>query len=128
MSNPIKFQKVTSLPMTYDPSTVYLVASSNTELVDIFVSDATGSSVRSVLTENQILAMINAKLAAIQPLTFDQQVPLAEWNISHAFLYPPDVKIIDSAGDEVWGDVTYPTPTTVRVTFSAAFSGQAILS
>lgn len=128
MSNPIKFQKVTSLPAVYEPSTVYMVASSNTELVDIFVSDATGSTVRSVLTENQILAMINAKLAALQPVPFNQQIPLAQWDITHAFPYLPDVKILDSAGDEVWGDITYPSATTVRLTFSAAFSGQAILS
>ena len=128
MSSLIKFQKVTSLPQSFTPSTVYLVASSNTELVDIYVSDTTGSSVRSVLTENQILAMITAKIDALQPITFNQQIPLAQWDIPHSFPYLPDVKILDSAGDEVWGDITYPTATTVRVSFSAAFSGQAVLS
>lgn len=129
MTGPLKFKKVLELPTTYDPSTVYMVASSNhTDLVDIYVSNATGTAVRSVLTENQILLMIEAKLDAIKPITFDQLTPLSVWDISHSFLYLPDVKIIDSAGDEVFGDITYPTPTTVRAKFSAPFSGQAILS
>lgn len=128
MSFSLRFQKVTSLPPVYQPSTVYLVASSNTELVDIYVSDATGQHVRSVLTENQILTMIQAKLDELQPIEFEQQVPAIQWDMTHTFPYLPDVKVIDSAGDLVFGDITYPTPTTVRAIFSAPFSGKAILS
>lgn len=128
MSGPIKFEKVTSLPPVYTPSTVYLVASSNTELVDIYVSDATGQNVRSVLTENQIIAMIEAKIDALQPITFNQAVPSAEWIMPHSFSYYPEVKILDSAEDEVYGDISFPSPTTVRAVFSAPFSGRAILS
>lgn len=127
MSSNIRFQKVTSLPSTFAPSTVYMVASSNTELVDIYVSDATGQNVRSVLTENQVLSMIQAKLDALQPIEIEQQVPSSQWDMSHSFPYLPDVKIIDSAGDYVFGDITYPSTTTVRATFSAPFSGKAIL-
>lgn len=128
MTGTLKFEKVLELPTTFDPSTVYLVASSNTELVDIYVSNATGTTVRSVLTENQILLMIEAKLDALKPITFEQLLPISVWEIPHSFLYLPDVKILDSAGDQVFGDITYPNATTVRATFSAPFSGQATLS
>ena len=125
----LKFHKVTSLPLNnFDPSAVYLVQSVNAELLDIYVSNAAGNEVRSVLRQEQVLAMIEAKFNAMQPVIHNQQVPSALWVITHSFDYKPDVTIIDSAGDMVFGDVTYPTPTTVNIAFSAAFSGEATLS
>lgn len=65
--------------------------------MDIYVSDATDTTVRSVLKQDQVLAMIQAKMDAASPITFNQMVPSAEWFITHSFSYRPDVKIIDSA-------------------------------
>lgn len=125
----LKWHKVTTLPAVYEPSAVYLVQSSdNVGLMDIYVSDATGTTVRSVLKQDQVLAMIQAKMDAASPITFNQMVPSAEWLITHSFSYRPDVKIIDSAGDQVMGDIEYPSTTQVKVSFSAPFSGSAVLS
>lgn len=125
----LKWHKVTSLPGIYEPSAVYFVQSSdNVGLMDIYVSNAAGTSVRSVLKQDQVLAMIQEKMDSMMPTTFEQLVPSAEWNITHAYPYRPDVKIIDSAGDEVIGDITYPSATQVQILFSAPFSGSADLS
>jgi len=40
----------------------------------------------------------------------------------------PNVTVVDSSGREVFGELSYPNATTVQVTFSAAFGGEAYLS
>lgn len=60
--------------------------------------------------------------------TFGQTVAAAEWIIYHGLGKHPAVTIVDSAGDEVEGDVTYVDANTVRLRFSAAFTGKAYLN
>lgn len=57
-----------------------------------------------------------------------QGVPAAVWTIPHNLGFYPGVTVIDSAGAQVIGDVSYPTINTAVVTFSAAMSGRAALS
>lgn len=57
-----------------------------------------------------------------------QVSPSDVWVIDHPLTYRPSVTVIDSAGTEVWGDKTYLSPTRVQLTFSAPFSGVALLS
>lgn len=58
-----------------------------------------------------------------------QTAPATVWNIPHGLVFQPNVTAIDSARREMWpGSVEYPTPTTVRLTFSAAVGGEAFLS
>lgn len=125
----LKWHKVTSLPATYEPSAVYLVqASDSLGLMDIYVANAAGTAVRSVLKQDQVLAMIQEKIDATMPITVQQMTPSDDWLISHSFPYRPDVRIIDSAGDQVFGNITYPSATQVRIQFSAPFSGSVDLS
>jgi hypothetical protein len=56
-----------------------------------------------------------------------QSVPSALWLINHGLPYTPNVTVVDSAGSQVEGDVTY-VGGTVSVGFSAAFGGVAYLS
>lgn len=63
-----------------------------------------------------------------QSLTFVQTQAEAVWVINHSFSYPPVVVIIDSAGSQVYGSVEYSSPSQVIVSFSAPFSGRAVLS
>lgn len=58
---------------------------------------------------------------------FVQATPSAVWTIEHGLAFDPSVTVIDSSGAQVEGDVVH-TGSTVVVTFSAAFSGTAILS
>ena len=57
-----------------------------------------------------------------------QLVPAAVWTIVHGLAGKPAVTIVDSAGVEHEGSVTYPDDNTVTVTFSAPFGGEAHLS
>ncbi|WP_146215934.1 hypothetical protein [Aquitalea magnusonii] len=65
---------------------------------------------------------------AASTVRFIQDGLLSEWVISHDFAFKPGVRVIDSAGDEVFGEVTYPEPGVVVVSFAAPFSGEAYLS
>lgn len=55
----------------------------------------------------------------------NQAVAAMVWIIQHGLAKYPSVRIFDSAGDEVDGDLRYPDPNTVEASFSAPFSGVA---
>lgn len=59
---------------------------------------------------------------------FIQNSPLSQWTITHTLGYYPAVTIVDSGGTRVHGDLQYLDVTTIRATFSSAFSGVAYLS
>lgn len=50
------------------------------------------------------------------------------WVIVHSLGRFPSVTVVDSAGSEVVGDVTYDSDNQVTVRFTAAFSGKAYLN
>lgn len=54
-----------------------------------------------------------------------QSVAATVWTVSHNLGKKPAVTIVDTAGTEVVGRVDYLDNNTVRLTFSAAFSGEA---
>ena len=56
-----------------------------------------------------------------------QGVPSAVWTIAHDLPYRPNITVVDSAGEQVEGEVDY-VGAQIVVTFSAAFSGTAYLS
>ena len=51
-----------------------------------------------------------------------------QWFINHNLNKKPSINIVDSAGTQVIGDVTYTDVNNVVINFSAAFSGSAILN
>ena len=55
----------------------------------------------------------------------DQTTPIAVWTVVHNLGRIPAITVIDSGGNSVWGDYTYPDLNTTTLTFSAAFSGTA---
>lgn len=57
-----------------------------------------------------------------------QDTPAENWEISHDLMKYPSVTVIDSAGNVVYGHVQYLSKSRVRISFSAAFSGRAILN
>lgn len=57
----------------------------------------------------------------------NQGTPASVWTITHGLTFKPNVTVIDSAGDQVEGSLSY-TLTQVILTFAAAFSGVAYLS
>lgn len=57
-----------------------------------------------------------------------QSVPSSTWDITHNLHKRPAVLVEDSAGDEVEGEIDFVTTDRLVITFSAAFSGRAILN
>jgi hypothetical protein len=57
-----------------------------------------------------------------------QSTPAATWNITHSLAFYPNVTVVDSAGDEVIGDIRYVSASLVTASFRGAFSGTAYLS
>ena len=53
--------------------------------------------------------------------------PLKEWTITHNLNKVPNVKVIDSTGNQVYGDVKVENINIVTVSFGGAFSGIAYL-
>lgn len=60
--------------------------------------------------------------------TYNQQTPSTTWTINHPLKKKPSVTITSSAGEEMIGDVEYPSLSQVIVRFSAGFSGSAFLN
>lgn len=57
-----------------------------------------------------------------------QSSPSSVWVINHELGKYPSVTVVDSSGTEVVGDVEYLSVSSVRVTFTGAFSGKAYLN
>lgn len=59
----------------------------------------------------------------------DQMTALMTWVITHTLGYQPaGVRVVDSAGTEVEGIVSYPADNQVRIDFAVPFAGKAYLS
>ena len=56
-----------------------------------------------------------------------QAVASDTWTVNHNLNKYPSVTIVDSANDEVEGNVNHVSKTQLTITFSAAFSGKAFL-
>lgn len=59
---------------------------------------------------------------------FEQDVPLAVWNIAHNLGFFPNVAIVDTLGREYDAQVDYVDENNLTVTFAAPFTGKAYLS
>jgi hypothetical protein len=52
----------------------------------------------------------------------------AQWTFVHDLNYPPAVTVVDSAGSQVFGDVTYVDESTIQIDFAFPFAGYAYCS
>jgi hypothetical protein len=60
--------------------------------------------------------------------THDQSVASATWTVTHNMGKYPSVTVVDTAGDEVFGDVNYVSVNQLVISFNAPFSGKAYLN
>jgi len=65
VANFLKVFKVNALPATLEPSSLYLIPSSVPAILDIHVSDSTGTATRHVLNKTDIEALITAGVAGL---------------------------------------------------------------
>lgn len=70
----------------------------------------------------------SAELGIDQTYIYEQTSAAAVWTITHNLGRYPSVTVVDSAGSECVGEVTYLDENTVQCTFSAPFGGKAYLN
>jgi hypothetical protein len=82
------------------------------------------------LVEDYYYDIFNFTLASASDKTFvhDQAVPSAIWTITHNLGKFPSVSVVDTQKTIYWGNVEYINSNQLKVTFSAAFAGQAFLN
>lgn len=57
-----------------------------------------------------------------------QAVASDTWSVTHNLGKRPSVTVVDTSGNECWGDVEYTDVDSLIISFSAPFSGEAILN
>jgi len=60
--------------------------------------------------------------------TFNQTTPVSVWTVAHNLGRFPSATVVDSANNEVDGDLQYIDSNNLTLTFSAPFSGEAYLN
>ena len=93
----------------------------------------TGITVSPINPEQAMITL--SKLNAV-PITYtyerayihNQTSPASIWTVAHNLNKYPSVSVVDSAYEEVIGEVEYLTPNTLEVRFTAPFSGQAYIN
>ena len=94
----------------------------NIPIGGILTFESANSGLAIVASDNKLT--FTAKLGYV----FTQSTPATVWTINHDLGKYPAVNIVDSANDEVIGEVKYNSTSQVVLTFSAAFSGKAFLN
>ena len=82
------------------------------------------------LVEDYYYDIFNFTLASASDKTFvhDQAIPSDIWTITHNLGKFPSVSVVDTQKQIYWGNVEYINSNQLKVTFSAAFAGQAFLN
>ena len=85
--------------------------------------------------ETQVLSYIGNKWINFTPpppadanLVFIQSIASSTWSVTHNLSKFPSVTIVDSAGDEVEGDIYYINNQSLNIVFSASFAGKVYLN
>lgn len=99
---------------------------------DIIVEgQKTGSDYNLVTDENYVHTDNNFTTLdkeRTEGFVYTQGSPSETWTIVHNLNKYPSCTIINSAGDEVYGEIFYNNTNSITVTFSGAFSGKAFLN
>lgn len=78
--------------------------------------------------ENDLGYITSTDIPKTTTYIYNQIVPSSTWIITHNLGRYPSISIVDSAGNEVIGDVQYIDNNTVKISFTVAFSGTAYLN
>ncbi len=107
--------------LTITPSAVGLEVESTPDTFDIKVVH---QIIEDILAKK---SLENAKSSG-QGIRINIGSASSQWGLNHKLGFYPNVTCVDSAGNEVVGEVTYISLNKIEVNFSAPFSGYAILS
>ena len=127
-TNPYTYKATQMLPFrlsTTNSTSFKLFDGTNLDSVtqgETVTFESANAGLSIVVSDNKLT--FTAKTAYVHT----QTVAAAVWTITHNLGKYPSVSIVDSANDEVIGEVRYTNTNQVVVTFSAAFSGKAFLN
>lgn len=107
--------------LTITPSAVGLEVGSTPDTFDIKVVH---QIIEDILAKK---SLENAKSSG-QGIRINIGSASSQWVLNHELGFYPNVTCVDSAGNEVVGEITYISLNKIEVNFSAPFSGCAILS
>lgn len=104
----------------------------NTEtlFIDLIEIDPSGASINQALVFNGtkfVPSTITSGGGGSSRFEYQQTTPASQWTIAHGLNGYPLINVVDSAGTQIFGDVTYPSNSQVIISFTAPFSGVASL-
>ena len=109
---------------TYNPLNIPILPYDLTS----FFPGAVWGNITGTLSSQTDLWTILQTLTVQTNYVHDQQVASASWVIVHNMGKKPSVSIVDTADDEVIGQVTYNSNNQLTLTFSSPVSGKAYLN
>lgn len=99
----------------------------NIDYTAAVVGDPIASKTAAPGTNDETYAT-TAFVNSVTKFTHEQLQAASIWLIKHDMYKCPSVTVVDSAGDEVMGEIDYLDLNNIKLTFSGAFSGVAYLT
>lgn len=103
----------------------YTVDAAGYHILNLTNVSANGSVVGNLYYD---IAAFFSSTSSDKHYTFTQVAASAIWNITHNLKKKPSVSIVDSAENNVYGDIEYINENQLTITFNSAFSGKAYLN
>ena len=111
--NPMNIAKVNTLPPTFQANTVYMVKSATTGVMDLYMSDSTGASVRKIPSSGEVLGQTIIRATAAPALP--NSSPFFQNTTTNVFYYQKSI-----AGVVSWVPVTELSASNVLVAQASA--------
>jgi hypothetical protein len=118
------------------PPTAILIADLTPKLLTLVGDDGSTTPTKGLVPAPEVGDAAGGKFLKAdgtwtKPITsyvHTQNTSSTTWNITHNLYFFPNVIVINSTGDKIFGDISYTNNTSLILTFSAAVSGTAYLS
>ena len=98
------------------------------ELYEIHDVKITSPQNNQVLSYDSATSLWINEAVLPETFVFTQGSPASTWNVVHTLNKFPSVSVVDSANNDVIGDVHYVDTSNLTITFSSSFSGKAYLN
>lgn len=111
--NPMNIAKVNTLPATFQPNTVYFVKSATTGVMELYLSDSTGSDVRKIPNSSEALGQAITRATSAPALPHSS--PFFQNTTTNVLFYQKSV-----SGTVSWAPVTEISKQSVLVSQASA--------
>jgi hypothetical protein len=96
MANLLSIRKVAALPTTYDPSTMYLVSTTDPTLFDTYISSSDGLSIKHQITKSEIQSLIAGAIGSFNNIVIVADIAARD---ALAPIAPMQALVIDATTD-----------------------------